>query len=266
MVEFLKGYGALAVAVIALLQPWVYALWKKLFRQGKIEIHETGAIGVGYSSFGPTVDLNGTLRCLNADLFVREIVVVVKKKKDSSTHRFEWVAFRNERMTYAGQPEGSIELPYGFMLLTSSPRRYSITFRDTETHAEMWPILRDVRQQWTEIVTKKQTKDPNISLTDERWVQKLYAEFEQSPTASESFTKLDRLCYWKAGEYDLEVTAYSSKPDRAFSQRWRFKLTEQDVKAVRWNVFKLLEEACYQQGYRNYYLAYSEYENCEGGN
>jgi len=42
MKEFLKSYGTIIIATVALIQPWLLALWKKYFRQGKIEIYHTG--------------------------------------------------------------------------------------------------------------------------------------------------------------------------------------------------------------------------------
>ena len=60
--EFLKGWGSLIIATVALVQPWMIALWKRFVRPGTIDIHETGTIEIGYSSFGPTIGLRGTLR------------------------------------------------------------------------------------------------------------------------------------------------------------------------------------------------------------
>src|SRR5438552_10322360 len=99
---FLKGWGSLIVAVVALIQPWVIALWRRFFRPGTIDIHETGTIEVGYSGFGPTIGLRGTLRAVHRDQFVRDIQVAIAKVKDGSKHSFEWVVFRAEKLTSTG--------------------------------------------------------------------------------------------------------------------------------------------------------------------
>ena len=86
LTAFLKGWGSLIVAAVALVQPWVIGLWKKFFRPGTIDIHETGTIEVGYSGFGPTIGLRGTLRAVHRDQFVRDIQLAVAKLKDDSKH------------------------------------------------------------------------------------------------------------------------------------------------------------------------------------
>src|ERR1700682_1369881 len=99
---FLKGWGSLIVATVALIQPWIIALWRKAFRPGSIDIHETGTIEIGYSSFGPTVGLRGTLRAVHHDQFVRIIDLTVIKEKDAARHFFPWVVFRAEKLKRTG--------------------------------------------------------------------------------------------------------------------------------------------------------------------
>ncbi len=67
MMEFLKQQ---LIAIIALLQPWAAWLWKTLFVKGRVETCAAGFLEVGYSDFGPTVAMQGTLRALYKDVFV----------------------------------------------------------------------------------------------------------------------------------------------------------------------------------------------------
>jgi len=73
--ELLSKYGTLIVAIIALIQPWVVYLWKKFVRKGEIKLYPTGSIEVGYSSYGPTIGLHGTFRCLNQDGSLAQLVL-----------------------------------------------------------------------------------------------------------------------------------------------------------------------------------------------
>lgn len=57
MAGFLKLWGALIVAFVALAQPWIITLWRHYFRRGQIDIYETGQIELGYAEFGPTIGL-----------------------------------------------------------------------------------------------------------------------------------------------------------------------------------------------------------------
>jgi hypothetical protein len=93
--EFFSQHFTSVVALIALIQPWAVYLWKKFIRKEEINLYPTGSIEVGYSSFGPTIGLNGTFRCLNQDVFVNSISVEIIKQKDKSTHSFDWGVFRS---------------------------------------------------------------------------------------------------------------------------------------------------------------------------
>lgn len=146
MIDFLKGWGSLIIAGIALIQPWLIATWKRFFRQGEIDIHETGGIELGYNNFGPTIGLNGTLRAANRDQFVRSISLTITKMKDNSRHTFEWGLFRSAKLSSSGTQEMSFELPSGFMLTTAQPHRYSIQFYDAMAYAEVRQHLDKLRE------------------------------------------------------------------------------------------------------------------------
>ena len=94
MGEFFGSFGALILAFLALVQFWVKILWEKYFRKDKIDYYETGTIVIGYSPSGPTIGLNGTLRALNKDVFIRAIDLLVIRETDRAQHVFKWIAFQ----------------------------------------------------------------------------------------------------------------------------------------------------------------------------
>ncbi len=151
MKEFLSEYGTLIIATIALIQPWIIFLYKKFWKKGKIDVFPTGTIEVGYSIFGPTIGLNGTLRCLNQDMFISSINLQIVKQKDNSIHLFDWGVFRTQKLTHKGE-SAELELPYGFMLNTLSPKRYNIVFFDMQTKNEMYNIIQGIEIEWGNIL------------------------------------------------------------------------------------------------------------------
>lgn len=58
------------VAILALIQPWIFSLWNRR-KVGKLNIYPTGGIELGFSEFGPTLALQGTLACEIKDIFVQ---------------------------------------------------------------------------------------------------------------------------------------------------------------------------------------------------
>ncbi len=76
MIDFFKDNAtiiSLIIAVTALVQPWFIALWKKFFRSPKIEIYPSGSLEIGYSDYGTTIGLHGTLRAPHGDVFVKSL-------------------------------------------------------------------------------------------------------------------------------------------------------------------------------------------------
>ena len=51
MKEFIAKYGILIVAVLALAQPWLLAIWRKFFRKGEGGLGSTYPVLVDLSSF-----------------------------------------------------------------------------------------------------------------------------------------------------------------------------------------------------------------------
>jgi len=268
MKEFFRIYGTIIIATVALIQPWMVALWKKYFRPGKIEIYETGNIEIGYSAFGPTIGLNGTLRCLNRDLFVQKISLELVKEKDSSKHNFEWGVFRTEKLTVGGNEQASLELPSGFMLLTSVPYRYNIQFHDLPLQSEMRPIINKVKEEWSKKVagidktelTKLLSQNLSLPIQLQDPFGPLYDTFSKSSTHVDSFASLNQICYWEEGNYSLKMTVRTSKPDKHFEKKWQFKLNKEEVKIVRLNVLKLLQDTCNRPSLGPYFFAYPKYE------
>src|SRR3989339_1799575 len=96
ILSFLKEWAPLAAwsAVVALIISYIIMIYRSYFIKPKIEIYETGFIQVGYSQFGPTIGLLGTIRALHKDCFIPAIRLRVNKNKDSSIHDFVWFVFR----------------------------------------------------------------------------------------------------------------------------------------------------------------------------
>ena len=75
-------------------------------------------------------------------------------QKDKSTHSFDWGVFRSQKLTHKGE-EAEFELPYGFMLSTSQPKRYNIAFFDTMTRNEMQDKIQNLKEEWIKLLIKE---------------------------------------------------------------------------------------------------------------
>lgn len=262
MLEVLAGLGPWVVGVLALIQPWVIAGWKRFVRKGLIDIYETGYIEVGYSSMGPLIGLLGTLRAIHHDQFVRSIDVTVTKVKDGAHHQFEWSMFRDLKLTIGGGPIASFEMPSGFLLMATQPRRYNILFSDSNVQVEIQNKIQALKQAWGSFQWEATRKNPSIQ-SDQQWQSNLFVEFSKEPSCPVTSNELQRLCWWDAGQYNVQITIQTVRPDRSFKRNWSFELPESDSQRLRMgNVFTMVREACQQQPWQ-YTLAYVKYEACK---
>jgi len=213
-----------------------------------------GTMEVGYSGFGPTIGLNGTLRCINQENFVQSIDLKIIKHKDDSKHCFHWTVFRSQKLTLKGE-EAELELPYSFMINISQPKRYNILFADMNTRDEMQAVLRNVYKEWETSLQKFVSLGTLDSILMNK---KYYEEFSTSKVHVDAFAALDRMCYWESGEYSVELKIYT--PKRTFVEKWKFGLTEEYTSLIRLNAIKILQDTCRVQTVSQYNFAYPKYE------
>lgn len=211
--NFISQYGDVLTATaawIALLQPWGVAAWKRFFRSGHIDIYETGTIEIGYSGFGPTIGLSGTLRASHHDIFIRRIRLTLVKDKDHSQHSFEWCIFRSQKITLGTSGKGeeiAVELPYSFMVMHTQPHRYNILFNDQARLEEIRPTMTSVRQAWYShrFSGSRISEDP----------QTAYTSFHPSQAHVSAFTNFNNFFYWEPCAYSLRMVV-ETENDKSF--------------------------------------------------
>ena len=247
MREFIGSIGAFILAVSAFVQFWAKILWEKYFRKGKVDYYETGTIVIGYSPSGPTIGLNGTLRALNKDVFIRSIDLLVVREKDKSQHVFKWIAFQSPKIDIAGSQPASMEIPSGFLISPNSPHRFNIIFNDNDLLNDIRPLLSEYYSKWyttTEELSKIWPPltgvPPQPAIFNQQFA--VIERFRKSPIHVQTFTALDRKCYLEPGDYQLTVNVMASKPDVTFTKRYRFSISEADSKNLKLNVISILEQ------------------------
>lgn len=245
MDDFIKSYGTLLLAIYGIIQVWIIGLWKRYAHKGKINIYETGTIEIGYSTFGPTIGLNGTLRALSKDVFIRSMDLLVIREKDKAQHIFKWFAFRPPKIDLAGSQSISMEIPSGFLTSPASPHRYSIVFNDNDLLEDVRPFFNEYMTEWSKVVDQlakiwppspEATPPPEIRTCQ----TKLIEDFRKSKIYVDMYTALNRKCYWEPGDYNLTINARTSKPDKVFTNNYKFSITEADSKNLRLNVVTFL--------------------------
>jgi len=248
------------IAIIALFQRLPIWLWNRFFRKGKIEIYPTGSVEIGYTEFGPTVTIQGTLRAVNKDIFARNVQLRIRKIKNNEEHKFDWVAFLPRQISVGALKPSYTELPSGFIVQTVQPHQYMIMFADIETQSEMRTYLEHCKQEVSKNVQKMFSP---LSPTKEffQGVEEDYPEqYRKSKPYMDAFNKLTRLCYWEQASYELAITVNTNKPNVSFHYSCAFSLDKKDFDSLNLNVITMLDNPL-RPFVKPYYEPYYRFTN-----
>jgi hypothetical protein len=204
---------------------------------------------------------------LNKDVFIRSIDLLVVRERDKAQHILKWVAFQSPKIDIAGSQPASMEIPSGFLISPNSPHRFNIVFNDNDLFQDIGSLLNEYISEWyrtTEELSKiwppLTSVPPQPAIFNQQFA--VIERFRKSPIHVQTFTALDRKCYWEPGDYQLTVNVMAAKPDVTFTKRYRFSISEADSKNLKLNVIAILKQPISAYlGRPNplYYFAFSEY-------
>ena len=145
------------IALLALFRPE----WGGLLRRwtNVIELHPTGHIKIGYSAFGPTLGLLGTLRAIANDKFISVIKITVIRCIDQAQHDFTWAVFRSPNII-DGQSQ-NYQIACGLLVSTDEAHQFSIQFHDLANQERIDEPLTNLKKLWIEYANSN-----NIMLRD----------------------------------------------------------------------------------------------------
>jgi len=248
--ETSTNLGPWIVSLIALAQVWVIALLKKL-RRPRLALYETGTLEVGYATLGPTLGKMGTLNTSHKDAFIRGIRITVTKKKDSSSHVFQWRAFRSSVIAFKPGDEPPMEVAASFLLQQTNPFKYNILFVDDAFLAEVTPKVSNLAVKWNEYrnaklkeLQQKYQKDISELAQIPMLNETMHQDFSSKGTVTPEWDVLNRSCYWDAGDYELAVCVETDQMRKPYTVRFSFALTPDDEKMLRLNAVGVVRSIC----------------------
>ena len=248
--QVLGDLGPWIISGIALAQVWVLGLWKRL-RRGVVEIHSSGLIEVGYSRFGPTVGIFGTLQAVHRSVFIETIYLEVTRTKDGARHEFGWRAIRPNTVKLAGDPIDEVELPSSFLLRPEEPFRFNILFNDAGFVADLGPSVNPLPGSWwqfrdkrlAEIAVEHESRVDAL-LSNEALMEEVFKEFNRTDQPQAAWKALNEAFYWVPGDYEMTMRVRCRRPEQEFVDSCRVALTEDDSEQLRQNSVSLLRSVC----------------------
>lgn len=252
MWQFIKDHWSTtaAVAVVALVQPWLRWAWNKWAKTGSVDVHLTGNLDIGFSGLGATLGASGTLRAVGRDIFINNITVEVVRTSDGARHTLDWGAFRGRAVAPALQAAPP-EMPAAFMLLMVAPKPFNIIFIDEGTQVAVKGLTQPVTSSW-----QQSLQAANIPANPPEGTAQHYRQtFQPTAIHVNAFADLDPLIYWRPGDYNVHMHIHSTRPARTFDYDFQFTLTPADVVMLRLNRLGILAAACNQPAQYNFAYA-----------
>lgn len=249
---FLKDYVPIAISLIALIQVWIIALWKRFISKGSADIHKAANLEVGFSSLGPTVGMFGTIRAINKDIFVQKITVKISSNSGEKSSELEWRIFRPNQLPVVPEDPKILEIASGISVRPDSPHKFNILFSDDSFIKKHKSNMETVQQSWEEfknqrIQMRKNFPEINKPGIIERQFLPEFMKLEKVAMLSEELAQ-DFL--WQPGKYQITVFLDAAKPARSTEKKWEFELSDDNVLSLKENIESIIKELC---GYRAIY-------------
>jgi len=214
----------------------------KLFQKQAIRTHLSDTLEVGYNQFGPTLGVEGSIAALDKLVFVNNISILVTRLRDKATLPFSWLAMRPHRFKLGRDLGIDLKMPDKFLVTPAKPFAFNILFTDQNQYKVMNPSLKLIQQYWecfwspTENPQEKSSPNP----------QKRFEDFIKNSDIGGLHSKLQKLCYWDAGEYALNffLIDRDAKPIQEIQKL--FSLNAEDAKTLRENSATILADLCGQ--------------------
>jgi hypothetical protein len=225
-----------------------------------VAFHRTGTIEVGYSGYGPTIGLTGTLQATGRDQFVTSMKVNVTIKTDGAQQSFEWLVLRPYTFSLSSnQPPGSdviLEMPSSFLIPQNQPHKFNTLFAETRLQVDIQRHLLDLRESWQAFILDTGS---NAALL-EGGIESAVEGFRNSSTKfSETYTEIDRLFPWTPGSYTLSLRLTTDR-ELDVTYKTAFTVSEAESKRLRLNTYLVARAALVNED-RTFDFVYAQYQS-----
>ncbi|MBI4827921.1 MAG: hypothetical protein HY804_03805 [Nitrospinae bacterium] len=274
MTDFVSTHFIEIIAFLAFFQPWIITLYKKYFINPKITFVPFGFIEISFSTFGPTITINGTLNVDARSVYVHRVELKVTRKIDKSQYHFQGLFDRKETLKLS-HPLNAPSVPtrelisepaYSFQIDPQKPKTLNMLFTASEITAELREKLLVFQQKWNNEYSNPlfaEFHTRNIDLSDKQAakvavaaLEGSFSEFIKSEIAQSIKKNLDQREFWISGDYHLEIYLSTSIGLRKISSH-AFTLTEGDTKKLQFNAFSAMRDICNLNS--SYGFAYVQY-------
>lgn len=224
-----------SVAVLALFRPELTRLIRRW--TNRIDFFPAARIEIGFSEYGPTVGLHGTLTALGDDQLITSMSVRIIRTADEGTHEFLWGAFRSSNLS---QPASQLEIPSAFTVRPSIEKKINIQFHDTKTRDLISGKVLNLRKIYEEYLEKNR-------IDIERAGDSAYHSFvsKNATMISDTANEILNFFYWNEGVFILELRVFSNSLKNPNIFKYTFSLSKNNYRDLATNITILVKQACF---------------------
>jgi hypothetical protein len=235
-------YGSGFLSLVAVAQFWIWLLMRRAKGSHKLELYESGTVEIGFDANGPLIGIAGVLRASDQEIFVQSMELTLTNNRDKTQRTFRWMAFKpNFLLPLAGVK--AWEMPHPFMVMPGEPGKFNVVFHDVEAFPQVKGILQQYCHQWHEVERKiherRSLKPAMIELTEH---DDLISEFKRQEICVNSYTELNRKCFWDQGNYSLTLKVITEGGKADVTGSFGFNLGKQESKLLKTNCVIMLDE------------------------
>jgi hypothetical protein len=258
LISYFKDWGNV-VAIIALIQVWIIALWKRYIKKGAISLYKAGSIEVSFSVWGPSIALLGTLRAINQDIFINDITITITRLRDNAQQLLTWKAFRSHLLSIGPRDDVKLELANSILVRKDNPHKYHIFFASDAFANEYRPQAKPYIEAWQQFVHAqleaaqiKNRQDVLAAMNNPAIMEGLFGDFLKGKLANSVWVSLNNTFYWHAGSYRLDMDVSCGDPQIKLSRSWMFTIEDEDEKNLRLNIISSMREVIKVPHFYNY--------------
>ena len=212
----------------------------KFFKKEHLRNHLLGSIEIGYTQYGPTIGLSGTLTTVEKVVFINNITILVKRLSDGATSQFNWFAFRPHRFSANRDLGVELKMPSKFLVSPATPYAYNILFSDQNQYSAMNPTIKMIKNRWEETLEKFCQSPGNFDIF------KVFENFLKEERMANYYSQLVDFCYWEEGAHAISILFISKENQPLLEMQKSFTLSVKDVQDLRRNAGMIIADICKQ--------------------
>lgn len=215
-------------------------VWRNFIIKPRLTNNISDLTEIGYTHYGPSFAISGTLSALNKIILVDNISIEVVNLDKKTSHFMDWFAFRPKQHVMGKFSEINLTMASKFTITPEKTYDYNILFVDNNHFSQIKTLLQAIKDAWAEYLI--------ICAKEKRSVrpETIFPDFKKLQLVNDAHERLKSFVYWSAGKYLIKLRLTTRNPKQFFNTERSFILLKSDEEILTANTSKIIENICQQ--------------------